>query len=471
MDQRDISVIIPVYNGIAHFEECVGSVVNQTIDKDRIDIILVDDASTDGTGELCDKLACAHPDFVRVIHRDKNSGHCSAGRNDGIDASRGEYLLFFDADDFMMPEACERLVTHAREWNSDILIPREEIKWAVEGKAHIVPGYCAEGKPSVPKAFRFSDFCVGKDMDARRLYRKSLIVDNKIRFEETLSEEILFGVEALFFAETVSLANDYTYFQYMQWQDGMNICAPTNHSYAKSFDGRMAAVDRLFEVIEEHDAREIAYPYLYRKIYMHPVYRLISTMMDQRDWQEESKRLPELRESAIKHWNSSVASVLGFTERAVLEALFAERYEMLPLVRKLGKIPVKPREGCRLSVDTHIEPRCLSHVLPQLSCLSTYVLHRLVQAQLCSVTIEDCSISTGILSSIVTGKITQVGKAASYSEIKLIGESKRQRFAIDVKADENGNWEAKIDASKRSPKSLSLSISIGDDAIIVPLEY
>lgn len=89
------SVIIPVYNSIHYLAACVQSVFDQSSDS-TFEIILVDDGSTDGSGQLCDELAVEKP-YIRVIHQ-PNQGVSSA-RNAGIGAAQGQYLLFLDADD------------------------------------------------------------------------------------------------------------------------------------------------------------------------------------------------------------------------------------------------------------------------------------------------------------------------------------------------------------------------------------
>ena len=89
------SVIIPVYNCEQYLESCVESVCNQNTDLE-CEIILVDDGSTDGSGQLCDRLAQIRSS-IRVIHQ-VNQG-VSAARNAGLNAARGEYVFFLDGDD------------------------------------------------------------------------------------------------------------------------------------------------------------------------------------------------------------------------------------------------------------------------------------------------------------------------------------------------------------------------------------
>ena len=99
-----VSVIVPVYQVESYLERCVESIRNQTYA--RLEILLVDDGSTDGSGIRCDELA-ALDSRIRVIHQ-KNAG-VSAARNAGLDAARGELIAFCDADDYVEPDMYEHL--------------------------------------------------------------------------------------------------------------------------------------------------------------------------------------------------------------------------------------------------------------------------------------------------------------------------------------------------------------------------
>ena len=115
MSQPLISVIVPVYNVENYISDCVTSLVAQTYP--NTEIILVDDGSADGSPALCDRFAREHG-CVRVIHQG-NTGP-SGARNAGIDAAKGEYLLFVDSDDTVSPELISVLYGLLCEYNADI---------------------------------------------------------------------------------------------------------------------------------------------------------------------------------------------------------------------------------------------------------------------------------------------------------------------------------------------------------------
>lgn len=94
-----LSVIVPVYNVEKYLRECIDSILTQDIDE--MEVILVDDRSTDRSGGICDEYA-EKDNRVTVIH--KENGGCSAARNAGLDIAQGEYITFVDSDDYLLPD-------------------------------------------------------------------------------------------------------------------------------------------------------------------------------------------------------------------------------------------------------------------------------------------------------------------------------------------------------------------------------
>ncbi|MBO5396700.1 MAG: glycosyltransferase [Clostridia bacterium] len=111
-----ISVIIPVYNVEKYLEECVNSVLAQTYK--NIEIILVDDGSTDSSGKLCDSFAENHSN-IKVFH--KENGGQSTARNMGLEKAQGKYIYFLDSDDIIVPDALEKLCAVAEADCADVV--------------------------------------------------------------------------------------------------------------------------------------------------------------------------------------------------------------------------------------------------------------------------------------------------------------------------------------------------------------
>lgn len=113
------SILIPVYNVKKYISQCFDSILSQTF-KD-FEVIIVDDGSTDGSGDECDKFAKEHGGFVRVIHKE-NGGLISARRT-AIAEARGDYCVFLDSDDMLSGEYLERADRALRAYsNPDMLI-------------------------------------------------------------------------------------------------------------------------------------------------------------------------------------------------------------------------------------------------------------------------------------------------------------------------------------------------------------
>lgn len=118
-----ISVVVPIYNIEDCLERCVQSICDQTYH--NLEILLVDDGSTDNTGALCDKLAL-RDNRIRVFH--KENGGSSSARNLGIREAKGEYFGFVDSDDFISPTMYEEMVAFLVEKNLKMVqVSRDEI--------------------------------------------------------------------------------------------------------------------------------------------------------------------------------------------------------------------------------------------------------------------------------------------------------------------------------------------------------
>lgn len=110
------SIVVPVYNVKQWLPRSVEAILAN--DTAETELLLVDDGSTDGSGELCEQYAAAHPELIRVL-RQTNAGP-GAARNAGIAAAKGEWLLFVDSDDRLAPNALSRLRTAVAAQDADV---------------------------------------------------------------------------------------------------------------------------------------------------------------------------------------------------------------------------------------------------------------------------------------------------------------------------------------------------------------
>ena len=205
-----VSVIIPVYNVEPYLRRCVDSVLAQTFQD--FEVILVDDGSPDNCGAICDEYA-AKDARIHVIHQ-ANGGPSSA-RNAGLDHAQGEYITFVDGDDHIDPSLLSSALAGMKDYDSVCFNYHEEdISGVVKRRSSFSPGPCRWKNEKELFLFLFTAFfnfgyayCVWN-----RLFRKSIIDQHKLRFEENAlyAEDLRFNLLYYFYSHSLNcLAGDY----------------------------------------------------------------------------------------------------------------------------------------------------------------------------------------------------------------------------------------------------------------------
>ncbi len=194
-----ISVVVPVYNTGAYLERCLASLLAQTCR--NFEIITVDDASTDGSGDLCDRLAEKEP-RLRVVRLPENRGP-SAARNEGVRRARGEYLSFVDADDWAEPELLEKLYRRLAETGADVCACGAEGVSIQDGPPAVFSREEAVRCLAQSRPFGFVPWA--------KLYRASLVRETPFDESVFYSEDLLFLYQLFQKAERVSYLPDRLY--------------------------------------------------------------------------------------------------------------------------------------------------------------------------------------------------------------------------------------------------------------------
>lgn len=204
-----ISIIVPVYNVEHYIDKCVESIVNQTYK--NLDIILVDDGSTDSSPQKCDVWA-KKDSRIRVIH--KENGGVSSARNAGLTAAEGAFISFVDSDDYIAPNmvdifrsamhddvqfvSCNYYCVH----ETGALTSKTRKKVRLSGTSSIVKSYLFEQicSPSIWAKF----------------YRKSVIENNGLQFDTSVKvgEDYLFNYFYLKHCQTAVAIDDVLYYYY-----------------------------------------------------------------------------------------------------------------------------------------------------------------------------------------------------------------------------------------------------------------
>lgn len=177
-----ISVIVPSYNVAPYLQRCVDSLIGQTYSD--LEIILVDDGSTDDTGILCDRIA-EGDSRIKVIH--KENGGLSDARNAGIDIATGEFYSFIDGDDFIEPDTYEVMIKEMSDPQVSIVAGGFAIT-DVQGNTRIS---MSPERQYLTKEEAFMDLLGGKNYitqsSCNKLFRSSLF--EKIRYKKGILNE------------------------------------------------------------------------------------------------------------------------------------------------------------------------------------------------------------------------------------------------------------------------------------------
>ena len=115
-----ISIIVPIYNSEKYLHKCIDSILAQSYR--NLEIVLVDDGSTDNSGLICDEYKKNSPDDLSIIVKHTENGGLSAARNLGLDIASGEYIVFIDSDDYILENTIEILYRNMLEYDADISV-------------------------------------------------------------------------------------------------------------------------------------------------------------------------------------------------------------------------------------------------------------------------------------------------------------------------------------------------------------
>lgn len=207
-----ISVIVPVYNGQDYLEDCITSIEYQTYD--YLEIIIINDGSTDKTGAICVKLKEKY-DNIQVITMEDEG--VSAARNAGIDMAKGGFLAFVDADDRLRPKTLDVLYDSILSTGCDIAGCRFEVFHdEPEWQGQLLTLYRIK-EPAVykPAEYLKKEILKGNSRCWSKLYRRSVV--GNIRFQKGLSigEDMLFLMELLPYVKKIA-ETDYPGYGYYQ---------------------------------------------------------------------------------------------------------------------------------------------------------------------------------------------------------------------------------------------------------------
>lgn len=249
--QIDVSIIIPVYNCEKFIEETIQSVREQTIEEGCLEIIAVDDGSSDSSLALLNDLARDHDD-LRVFSI-PNSGSAAAPRNRGVEEAVGRYLFFLDADDKLDRNALKRLVETADRTGSGVVL----CKLGAFGDGPprpVVSGLFEKSRYAVD----FIDSKAKSTLSVQKLFRKSIIDEHSIRFPLgfAIGEDQPFAMKAFLHSPHVSILADKTYYWLRHRGDGTNVTS-RGQTPRKHLDRILSLVATIVENTEPGIRRDV----------------------------------------------------------------------------------------------------------------------------------------------------------------------------------------------------------------------
>lgn len=211
---KKISIIIPMYNVAGYLEKCLGSVFNQGLGEDEYEIIMIDDESPDSSVTVASKLT-AKKNNVKIISQ-KNRG-LGGARNTGIKNSTGDYLLFLDADDRLLPSVLSGLLDTAQLHNLDILEfgaqginSDNEILYEIKNTSEVLTS-----------GFEYYNKIRYMNSACNKLYKRNFLIENNFFFlEKIYIEDFEFNTRCLASARSLK-ATDLVASQFLQSLDSI----------------------------------------------------------------------------------------------------------------------------------------------------------------------------------------------------------------------------------------------------------
>lgn len=237
-----ISVIVPVFQVEEYLEKCISSILHQTYK--NLEIILVDDGSADGSGEMCDKYALSD-NRINVIH--KENGGLSSSRNAGIEIAKGKYLCFVDSDDMIHEQYIEKLWRLCVNYDADIA---QCDFLCIDKDSKLLPlnpdrDICVLSGMEALREYCFGISEVQYCVSWNKLYRKELF--DGIRFPVGRQHEDVFtSYKLLYKAKRVVLTSEYLYY-YLQRADSI-----TGKGFTLKFLDRADAFKERIDFLHEH---------------------------------------------------------------------------------------------------------------------------------------------------------------------------------------------------------------------------
>lgn len=251
MSKKLISIIIPTYNCEDYISNTFDSILNQTIGFENLEVIFVDDCSTDNSYKMISQYSKQY-DNVIAMQLKENSGYAGKPRNVGINEASAEYIMFLDSDDSFNEDACEVLYSE--------IIKNKRIDMVVGGYTNIYPNSKEEkfirrtkrnNKNKYEDAKNDHILLTAPPSISSKIFRKKLLNDNNIYFPEGIpSQDLVFVCNAICCSDLIISLNDYLVYNRTIRNDGENLSV-TQNIKPSYIVGSMKAYGLLIDLCKE----------------------------------------------------------------------------------------------------------------------------------------------------------------------------------------------------------------------------
>lgn len=257
-EDKLVSIIIPVYNKMSFLKKSLESVVNQTLGMDKIEVIIVDDLSTDDSKIIINNFVERYPEII-FVEMQKNTGSPATPRNIGTEISTGRYIAYMDADDWLAPKAMELLVTVLEETGDDYVVGKTiEVSNKKQSVIANFESYCDRRSlnPSdVPKVFQHLG-------PRSKLVRASVIKENHIEFPNMkYAEDKQFFLDVVLNSKKMSTITDVTYYLNRMDDNDASLIKQTS-----IFEKTATNIEVLKYVLKKNISTELQKPLLVRLV-------------------------------------------------------------------------------------------------------------------------------------------------------------------------------------------------------------
>ncbi len=304
----DVSVVVPAHNAMPELSRALDSVISQTYPLQNMEIVVVDDGSCDGTWDVLREYKQKYPGLFVLRRIETPSGSPAKPRNEGLSLARGKYVFFLDADDWLGSQAIARMVDHAEEWGSDVLL----VKMKGEHGRNVPKSMFKENQASA--SIDNSNICWS--FSPLKLYRRELV--QGLRFPLDMPEDIAFVLEAYLKASRISVAADYDYYH-------VSFNPESDHASVTSWNDVHSSIrvySQVLDLMSRYEKSEEEFRVVWRRLLVRDVVNTIRVATDRlieigEDEKAVMKTIGEMCE------RTGGTSALKVEDKQLLECYFA----------------------------------------------------------------------------------------------------------------------------------------------------